>query len=80
MLEWDRPSEPNFRDFEDCSRSFKQAKKGYEEQLGPNSQKALKATYVVLAATGMSRGEKIEKLRVLVERMVRALGEERRTL
>ena len=63
-------------DWEDARRYWKRAKEGYEEQLGPDSEKALKATYSLLVATGMSRGEKIDKLRVLVARMVGALGEE----
>ncbi|GMH83927.1 hypothetical protein TrST_g9422 [Triparma strigata] len=49
---------------------------GYEEELGLDSEKALQLTYKLICATGMSKGEKIEKLKALVERMVGALGEE----
>ena len=55
---------------------YKRAKEGYEEQLGPDSEKALEATCSLIMATGMSLGERIEKLRVLLARMVGALGEE----
>ncbi|GMH86242.1 hypothetical protein TrST_g6896 [Triparma strigata] len=64
------------RDGEDAKRYFKRAKEGYEEQLGPGSEKALQATYSLIMSTGISRGEKIEKYRALVEKMVGALGEE----
>jgi tetratricopeptide (TPR) repeat protein len=64
------------RDFEDAELYYERAKKGYEEQLGPDSEKALEVTLSLICATVMSEGERIEKLRVLVERMVRALGEE----
>ena len=60
----------------DAKRYYKRVKEGYEEQLGPDSEKALEASYGLIAATGMSRGEGIEKYRVLVGRMVGALGED----
>ena len=63
-------------DDEDARRYYKRAKKGYEVQLGPDSEKALDGTFCLIMATLMSNGEKIEKLRVLLERMVGALGEE----
>ncbi|GMH85933.1 hypothetical protein TrVE_jg2668 [Triparma verrucosa] len=70
-------------DQEDARQYLKRAKEGYEELLGPNSEKALESTLCLLIATdslfrafGKSRGERIEKLRVLVGRMVGALGEE----
>ena len=52
------------------------AKKGYDEQLRPDSEKALEATFKSTMVSCLSMGEVIEKLRVLVERMVGALGEE----
>ena len=58
------------RDFEDAIRYLKRAKEGYEEQLGPDSEKALDATYGLITVTCLSMGELIDKLRALVERMV----------
>ncbi|GMH52638.1 hypothetical protein TL16_g01274 [Triparma laevis f. inornata] len=60
-------------DYDNCERYYKRAKEGYEEQLGRNSAKALDS---LIAATTLSLDEKIEKLRDLVKRMERALGEE----
>ena len=64
------------RDGEDAIRYHKRAKEGYKVQLGPDSEKALEATYGLTMVTCSSDGEIIYKLRVLVERMVGALGEE----
>ena len=64
------------RNYEDAKRYYKRTKEGYEEQLGPDSEKALEATFHLIMSTRMSHGERIEKLRVLVGRMVGALGEE----
>ncbi|GMH80220.1 hypothetical protein TrLO_g9970, partial [Triparma laevis f. longispina] len=64
------------RDFDDAERYYKRAKEGYEEQLGRDSEKALKVTIGLIMSTGMSRDEGIEKLRVLLKRCERALGEE----
>ncbi|GMH59631.1 hypothetical protein TrST_g2970 [Triparma strigata] len=61
---------------EDCRQYFKRAKEGYEEQLGPDSEKALKVTYRLTCVTCSSDGKLIYKLRALVERMMGALGEE----
>ena len=64
------------RDFEDCRRYLKRAMEAYEEQLGPDNEKVLNATYGLILVTRMSGGELIDKLRALVERMVGALGKE----
>ena len=64
------------RDGEDARRYLKRAKEGYEDQLGPDSEKTLDVTFSWIMSTGMSMGEVIEKLRVLVGRMVGALGED----
>ncbi|GMH51411.1 hypothetical protein TrST_g4607 [Triparma strigata] len=64
------------RDFEDEELYFKRAKKGYEEQLGPDSEKALKASFGLILTTCSSLRESIDKLRALVERMVGAMGED----
>jgi tetratricopeptide (TPR) repeat protein len=64
------------RDQEDAELYLKRAKEGYEEQLGPDSEKALDTTYGLICVTEMSIGEAVEKFRVLVGRMVGALGEE----
>jgi hypothetical protein len=63
-------------DFEDARRYLKRAKEGYEEQLGPDSEKALEVTFSLIMFTGMSMGEVIDKLKALVERMIGVLGEE----
>jgi len=47
---------------------LKRAKEGYEEQLGPDSEKALEATCSVIL-TGMSDEERLDKLKPLVESM-----------
>ncbi|GMH74269.1 hypothetical protein TL16_g06417 [Triparma laevis f. inornata] len=66
----------NVRDYEDARRYRERAKEGYEEQLGRDNEKALATTRSLIAATGMSKVERIEKLRDLVKRIERALGEE----
>ena len=63
-------------DFDDARRYMKRAKEGYEEQLGHDSEKALDATQNLTMITCSSEGEAIEKLRYLVKRCERALGEE----
>ncbi|GMH66191.1 hypothetical protein TrST_g11458 [Triparma strigata] len=63
------------RDGEDARRYLNRAKEGYEDQLGPDSEKALEASYGLIMATGMSKGERIDKLKALLERMGGALGE-----
>ena len=63
-------------DFEDATRYFTRAKEGYEEQLGPDSEKTLGATYSLISITCSSKSELIEKMRSLVERLLGALGEE----
>lgn len=60
----------------DARRYFERAKKGYEEQLGPDSEKALDATSSLICVTQMSMGEASSKYRALVKRMMGALGEE----
>ncbi|GMH86439.1 hypothetical protein TL16_g10541 [Triparma laevis f. inornata] len=64
------------RDFDDARRYLKRVKEGYEEQLGRDSEKALETTSSLIIAARMSDGERIEKLRDLLKRMERALGEE----
>ncbi|GMH48273.1 hypothetical protein TL16_g00253 [Triparma laevis f. inornata] len=64
------------RDIDDAMKYKERALKGYEEQLGRNSENALHVTYSLTWSTLMSNDEKIEKLRDLVKRMERALGEE----
>ncbi|GMH54016.1 hypothetical protein TL16_g01586 [Triparma laevis f. inornata] len=63
-------------DFEDARRYCKRAKEGYEEQLGRDSEKALKVTIGLIMVTCSSNEEKIEKLRDLVKRCEKAFGEE----
>ena len=53
-----------------------EAKEGYEEQLGRESEKALDLTCALIMATTMCNVKIIEKLRDLVKRCERALGEE----
>ncbi|GMI11016.1 hypothetical protein TrVE_jg3300 [Triparma verrucosa] len=62
------------RDFEDMRQYYKRAKEGYEEQLGPDSEKTLEATCGLILVTCSSLGEALQRLRALVERMVGALG------
>ena len=62
--------------------TLSEQRRGMRTQLGPDSEKtlevtfSLEATWGVIRATGMSAGEKIGRLRALVERMVGVLGEE----
>ncbi|GMH80691.1 hypothetical protein TL16_g08655 [Triparma laevis f. inornata] len=63
-------------DFNDAIRYYKRAKEGYKEQLGRDSEEALDATRVLIMSTAMSVDERTEKLRDLLKRMERALGEE----
>ncbi|GMH53475.1 hypothetical protein TrLO_g185 [Triparma laevis f. longispina] len=69
-------------DFDDVRLYNKRAKDGYEEQLGRDSEKALDVTRSLIMANMYngqqikSVGKKIEKLRDLLKRMERALGEE----
>jgi tetratricopeptide (TPR) repeat protein len=63
-------------DFDDVIRYVKQAKEGYEEQLGADSEKTLEATKCLICVTRMSDEDRIDKLKAVVDRMVRALGEE----
>ncbi|GMH81991.1 hypothetical protein TL16_g09111 [Triparma laevis f. inornata] len=63
-------------DFDDAKGYYKRAKEGYEEQLGRDSEKALETTYSFIMGAVMSDVEKIEKLRDLVKKKERALGEE----
>ncbi|GMH88658.1 hypothetical protein TL16_g11218 [Triparma laevis f. inornata] len=63
------------RDFDDARQYYKRAKEGCEEQLGRDSEKALEVTSSLIMVTG-SKSERIEKLRDLLKRMERALGEE----
>ena len=53
-----------------------EAKEGYEEQLGRESEKALDLTCALIMATTMCNVKIIEKLRDLFKRMERAFGEE----
>ena len=53
-----------------------EAKEGYEEQLGRKSEKAFHATYSLILITCSSHSEVIKKLRDLLKRMERALGED----
>jgi len=64
------------RDFDDGRRYLKRVKEGYEEQLGRDNEKTLETTPSLIIAARMSDGERIEKLRDLLKRMERALGEE----
>ncbi|GMH73102.1 hypothetical protein TL16_g06092 [Triparma laevis f. inornata] len=64
------------RDMDGARRYSKRAKEEYEEQLFPDDAKTLDVTRSLIMATKISRGEKIEKLRDLVRRCERALGEE----
>ncbi|GMH90887.1 hypothetical protein TrST_g5937 [Triparma strigata] len=64
------------RDDDDMRRYFKRAKKGYEEQLGPDSEKALEVTYRLIMVNCRTQDEKCEKLTALMGRMGRALGDE----
>jgi len=59
-------------DRDDARRYFKQAKEGYEEQLGLDIEKALEATLGLIMSTDMV----MEKLRDLLKRCEKALGEE----
>jgi len=61
---------------DDVERYYKRAKEGYEEQLGRDSEKALKVTIGLIMMTCSSNEEKIEKLRDLVKRCEKAFGEE----
>ncbi|GMI08210.1 hypothetical protein TrLO_g376 [Triparma laevis f. longispina] len=64
------------RDFDDARRYVKRAKEGYEEQLGHDNEKALEVSRSLIMVTCLSRGERLEKLRDLLKRCQRALGEE----
>ncbi|GMH68741.1 hypothetical protein TrLO_g1808 [Triparma laevis f. longispina] len=63
------------RDFEEAGLYMKRAKEGYEEQLGRDNEKALEATYSLIACTAMTMDEKFEKMRNFLKMMERALGE-----
>ncbi|GMH75567.1 hypothetical protein TL16_g06805 [Triparma laevis f. inornata] len=63
-------------DFEDARRYSKRAKDGYEEQLGREIEKALEGTYFLILSSNMTRDDYIEKLKALVKRMEKSLGEE----
>ncbi|GMH59267.1 hypothetical protein TL16_g02793 [Triparma laevis f. inornata] len=63
-------------DFVEAGRYLKRAKEGYEEQLGRDSEKAFDATKSLIISIVMSKKERIEKIRDLLKRMERALGEE----
>ena len=63
-------------DFDDVIRYVKQAKEGYEEQLGADSEKTLEATKCLICVTRMSDEDRIDKLKAVVDRMVGTLGEE----
>ncbi|GMI18271.1 hypothetical protein TrLO_g2767 [Triparma laevis f. longispina] len=62
-------------DFDDARRYYKRAKEGFEEQLGRDNEKALDATKGLIMITGTT-SESSEKLRDLVKRMERVLGDE----
>ena len=66
-------------DGEDARCYYKRAKDGYEKELGRNDEKTLEATYSLICCTGMSKEERIEKVRDLVARMKAALGEDNET-
>ncbi|GMH72204.1 hypothetical protein TL16_g05857 [Triparma laevis f. inornata] len=66
----------NVADFDDAIRYYKRAKEGYEEQLRRDSEKALEVTQGIIMITCSSLEEVFEKLRDLVKRIERALGEE----
>ncbi|GMH88955.1 hypothetical protein TL16_g11312 [Triparma laevis f. inornata] len=55
---------------------LKKAKDVYEEQLGRDSEKAPKATYILTMISCSSDTELIEKMRGLMKRCERVLGEE----
>ncbi|GMH76634.1 hypothetical protein TL16_g07150 [Triparma laevis f. inornata] len=57
-----------------CEAIHEASEGEYEEQLG--REKALEVTVGLILVTGFSKGERIEKYRDLLPRMVRALGEE----
>ncbi|GMH90529.1 hypothetical protein TL16_g11794 [Triparma laevis f. inornata] len=63
-------------DMDGGKRYLKRVKEGYEEQLGRDSEKALHATYGVIMSTTIGVDERLEKLKYLIKRMERALGEE----
>ncbi|GMH49203.1 hypothetical protein TL16_g00460 [Triparma laevis f. inornata] len=63
-------------DCDDARRYYKRAKEGYEEQLGRDSENVLDVTRSLIGSDGESRGVQIEKLRELLKRMERVLGEE----
>ncbi|GMH80893.1 hypothetical protein TL16_g08738 [Triparma laevis f. inornata] len=63
-------------DFHDSRRYYERAKEGCEEQLGRDSEKAIETTHLSVLGSGISVGERIERLRELLKRMEASLGEE----
>mmetsp|Transcript_12506 Transcript_12506/g.22801 ORF Transcript_12506/g.22801 Transcript_12506/m.22801 type:complete len:605 (-) Transcript_12506:35-1849(-) len=63
-------------DFDNAKIYFRQAKEGYEEQLGSDSEKALEVTYELILMTASIDDENIEKIRDLLKRMEGVLGKE----
>ncbi|GMH57813.1 hypothetical protein TL16_g02470 [Triparma laevis f. inornata] len=63
------------KQFNGNEEDFQRAKEGYEEQLGRDNEKALDAAFFLITSTEITRDERIEKLRDLLKRCERALGE-----
>jgi len=67
-------------DYDDSERYYERAREGYEEQFGRDSEEALDVAFdLVIRTTTMGDDERSEKLRDLLKRMERALGEEHLT-
>ncbi|GMH67310.1 hypothetical protein TrLO_g3497 [Triparma laevis f. longispina] len=63
-------------DFDDARPYLKRGREGYEEQLRRENEKALEASRSFINTTCSSLEEVVEKMRDLMKRMERALGEE----
>ena len=66
----------NSSDFRNARVCFKRAKDGYEDTLGPESEKALEASYRLLVSTSLKIDEKICRYSNIVVRMESSLGED----
>ncbi|GMH63564.1 hypothetical protein TrLO_g16010 [Triparma laevis f. longispina] len=67
-------------DYDDSERYYERAREGYEEQFGRDSEEALDVVFdLVIRTKTMGDDERNEKLRDLLKRMERALGEEHLT-
>ena len=63
-------------DWDDAERYTRQAKEGYEEQLGPDDAKTIDTTCGLILISCSIQAEMIKKLRDLVKWVERALGKQ----